>query len=112
MGRPRETLLTIALAVLGLPPLGQALAHEGHHHTAMGTVKAVEAAQLDLETKDGAAETFVLTEATVYKRGDAAAGNADVEVGERAVVMYETKEGRNLAIEVRLGVKKSEGQGG
>jgi multidrug efflux pump subunit AcrA (membrane-fusion protein) len=110
MNRPGSILLTLALAGAGLLTLAPAFAHEGHHHTAMGTVEAVEAAELDLETRDGKVETFVLTDTTAYRRADVATARADIEVGERAVVMYETKNGRNLAIEVKVGAKKTEGQ--
>ena len=112
MNRTRKTLLTLALAGAGTLTLAPAFAHEGHHHTAMGTVKAVEAAKLDLETKDGKVETFALTDATTYQRADAASTREDVAVGERAIVMYETKDSRNLAIEVKLGAKKAEAQAG
>lgn len=78
------------------------LAHEGHHHNAMGTVEIIDSAQLQLKTKDGKLETYVLTDATTYKRGDTAAKREDVQVGVRAVVMYETKGDKNIAIEVRL----------
>jgi YHS domain-containing protein len=98
---------TIAFAV-GAPTL----AHEGHHHNAMGTVRAVDAAQLQLETKDSKLEIFVLTDATTYKRGDAAAKREDVAVGARAVVMYESKDGKNVAIEVKLAATGHEGHEG
>lgn len=109
MNQPGRTLLTLALAGAALLAAAPVSAHEGHHHTAMGTVKTVDGAKLDLETKAGEL-TFALTETTSYKRADAAATREDVAAGERAVVMYETKDGRNLAIEVKLGAKKGEGQ--
>ena len=92
------TLAAVLVLVGGLP----AAAHEGHHHNAMGTVRAISSAELQLETKDGKREAFVLTDATQFKRNEIAAQRAEVKVGERAVVMYETKAGDNLAIEVKL----------
>lgn len=97
--------LTAAILLSAIP----ALAHEGHHHSAMGTVKALDTTRLDLETKDGKLETFVLTDATAYKRTDTPAKREDIRIGERAVVMYEMKEGRKLALEVRLGAAKPNG---
>jgi len=94
------------LTLVALSFAATARAHEGHHHDAMGTVKAIDAAKLDLETKEGTLESFVLTEKTTYKRGDAAATHHDVAVGDRAVVMYEKKDGKNVALEVKLGAKK------
>jgi len=102
------TLAALFALTLGAP----AVAHEGHHHNAMGTVRAVAAVELQIETKDNKLETFVLTDATTYKRGDAAARREDVKVGERAVVMYETKDGKNLAIEVKLAKSEHEGHEG
>jgi len=105
----RQGLLAAGIALLSTWP---ALAHEGHHHKAMGTIHAVQAAQVDLQTKDGKIESFQLTATTTYKRGDAAAKREDLKAGERAVVMYETKDGKNLAIEVKLGTAGHEGHEG
>jgi len=77
-------------------------AHEGHHHDAMGTVRAVREAQLELETQAGKIETFQLNDKTSYRRGEAAVKRENLEVGERAVVTYEMRGATNLAIEVRL----------
>jgi hypothetical protein len=98
---------TIALSVV----VAAARAHEGHHHNAMGTIRAVQANQLDLETTEGKIEVFVLTDTTSYKRGDAAAKKEDLVVGARAAVMYEAKGGKNLAIEIKLGTAGHEGHG-
>lgn len=98
---------TIALSVVVAP----ALAHEGHHHNAMGTIRAVQANQIDLETTESKIEVFVLTDTTSYKRGDSAAKKEDLVVGARAVVMYEAKDGKNLAIEIKLGAAGHEGHG-
>ena len=96
----RRTLLAAGLLLASAWP---ALAHEGHHHNAMGTIRAVQANQIDLETTEGKIEVFVLTDTTSYKRGDAAAKKEDLVVGARAAVMYEAKGGKNLAIEIKLG---------
>ena len=104
----RRSFVTAALIFAAVVP---ALAHEGHHHNAMGTIRAVQANQLDLETTEGKVEAFVLTDTTRYKRGDAAAKREDLAVGARAVVMYEAKDGKNLAIEVKLGTAEHEGHG-
>lgn len=104
----RWTLAAAVAFAVGAPTL----AHEGHHHNAMGTVRAVDAALLQLETKDSKLETFVLTDKTTYKRGDAVAKREDVLVGARAVVMYESKDGKNVAVEVKLASTGQEGQVG
>lgn len=106
MNCKRNLRLQLALlACIGIGLAAPARAHEGHHHTAMGTVKAIDAAKLDLETTDGKLESFVLTAGTTYKRGDVVARREDVSVAARAAVTYEMKDGKNIAIEVRLGAK-------
>ncbi len=95
--------LWLFLALVGAVGLPLATwAHEGHHHQAMGTVKSVAETELVVETADGKAQAFVLSEATKYLRGKAESKREAVAVGERAVVMYEKKEGADRALEVRL----------
>ena len=99
----------VSIATLAL--VATARAHEGHHHDAMGTVKAVDAMALQLETQEGKLMSFDLSGATTYKRGTAAATHHDIAVGDRAVVMYEKKGEKNAAVEVKLGVTKSASKG-
>ncbi len=100
----RQTIL--AAALLGaLATSGGALAHEGHHHDAMGTVEAVDAEQMTLTVSEEETLTFALTDETSYLRGDEAVSREDVAAGERAVVMYEKKDEINVAIEVKLSRK-------
>jgi len=112
MRTSRSNLQWALAALLALAVGAPAVAHEGHHHNAMGTVRAIAATELQLETKESKLETFVLTDATTYKRGDAGAKREDVQVGARAVVMYETKDGKNVAIEVKLAATGHEGHEG
>lgn len=79
------------------------LAHEGHHHTALGVVKAIAEAELELETTEGETQTFLLTQKTAFRRADTAVSQDEVEVGERAAVMYEETDGVKTALEVELG---------
>ena len=100
----RQTIL--AAALLGaLAMSGGVLAHEGHHHDAMGTVEAVDAEQMTLTVSEEETLTFALTDETSYVRGDEAVSREDVAAGERAVIMYEKKDDVNTAIEVKLGPK-------
>ena len=96
--------MAACLALIGLVVVrAAALAHEGHHHRAMGTVKLIHEERLVLALSEGKEQTFVLSEATKYLRGSAATTKGDVAAGERAVVMYESKEGAHRALEVKLG---------
>ena len=98
--------MILAAALLGaLATSGGVLAHEGHHHDAMGTVEAVDAEQMTLAVGEEETLTFALTEETSYLRGDEAVSREDVAAGERAVVMYVKKDDVNTAIEVKLGPK-------
>jgi hypothetical protein len=100
--------VTWALIAVSLGVTGAALAHEGHeHHQAMGTVQAVDASKLELKGTEGTDWSFVLSEETTFRRGATDVDREDVAVGERAVVTYETEEGVDRALEVRLAEKRS-----
>ena len=102
--RSLGALLTLVALFVSPGVLG---AHEGHHHQAMGTVKMIHENHLVLTLADEKEQTFVLSEATKYLRGEAEAKREEVVAGERAVVVYEKKDGADHAIEVKLGEKKS-----
>lgn len=95
----------IALAAILAAP-AVLVAHEGHHHQAMGTVKMLHENHLMLTISEGKEQSFVLSEETKYLRGETTVTRDEVTVGERAVVMYETEDGSDRALEVRLGAKK------
>ena len=101
--RSLGALLTLVALFVSPSVLG---AHEGHHHQAMGTVKMIHENHLMLTISEEKEQTFVLTEATKFVRGETETTKDDVSAGERAVVMYETKEGADHALEVKLGEKK------
>ena len=95
----QRTLSTAFLTALLLTAV--AVAHEGHHHTAMGTIEAVDDGQITL-AMDEKTETFRFTDETTFTRGEEEVARDDAALGERAVVMYETKDKIHLAIEVKL----------
>lgn len=82
-------------------------AHEGHHHTALGTIRSIEATQLELETKEGKTLVFVLTDKTTYKHGDSAVSRDHLKATARVAVMYEVKDGKNFAIAIKLAAMSS-----
>jgi hypothetical protein len=86
MNRRFAVILMAMLAIAGLhgPLLG---AHEGHAHNVMGTVKAVQNGQIDVQDKAGKTTTFKLTPATKILRGKIAAAVGDIKIGERVVVI-------------------------
>lgn len=85
--------------------------HEGHHHTALGTIRSLEATQLELETKEGKTLVFVLTDKTLYKHGNSTVSREHLKAAARVAVMYELKDGRNVAIEIKLGAMSTEQPG-
>mgnify|MGYP001587411949 CR=1 FL=1 len=97
------SLMILTLALSAAPPLA---AHQGHRHEAKGTVQSSTAEMLNLKTVDGKEQSFAVTADTKCQRADAAARCSEIAAGERAVVTYETKEGANLALEVKLAKKQ------
>lgn len=97
----RTRIPSIAL-LAALALAATSFAHEGHHHDAMGTIEAIDDSQLTLATAEDETEIFVLTDETSYARGEETVTREEVSVGERAVVMYEKKDGANVAFEVKL----------
>lgn len=94
--------LALAVVAMLIVPGRTLLAHEGHEHKALGTVAAIDAKEIRVKTQDGKTVAFVLSSETTYKAGEARAERADAKVGSRVVVVYEEKDGRNLAHEVLL----------
>jgi predicted MarR family transcription regulator len=79
-------LLTIVIA---LAVAATALAHGGHKHQFLGTVKTLHENHLVVNTTDGKEVTFTLTEKTRYTKGSAAATKADLREGVRVSVSVE-----------------------
>jgi len=79
-----------------------ALAHGGQVHV-LGTVKAVQADTLTVETPKHTEVTVKLSPDTHFEKGKAAATAKDLAVGER-VVVHTRKDGDALtAVEVHIG---------
>ncbi len=92
---PRTCWATIAVALLA----SAALAHEGGMHE-KGTVKAITATSLELQTAQGE-KTFAITPRTEFVKGRAAAKASDLRPGDRVVVHARLKDGVLEATEVR-----------
>jgi len=76
----------IAVSILTLLAATTALAHGGHVHNVMGTVKTIQAGQLVVEKTDGAEMTVILNSATKYEKGGQPASHADLVAGARVSV--------------------------
>ena len=105
VGRRIGAWLTAAL--IGLLPVG-AFAHPGHTHMVMGTIKALDATHIVVETTDAKTHAtkpvdIALTDATRYRRGNAATQRSALKPGERVVVSYTEAKDVLTASEVRVG---------
>lgn len=89
-----------AAAILALP--GGLLAHEGHVHKVMGTVAVIDAAHIEVDTKDGKKESYPLTKDTKYLRGKAPAAIGDAKVGTRVVLSVVEQDGKKSVTEVLM----------
>ncbi|MGH9161903.1 MAG: hypothetical protein ACRD2X_18205 [Vicinamibacteraceae bacterium] len=79
--------VSFALAVVASPPL---VAHEGHDHKVMGTVKSIDAKRIEVEDGGGKTTWFSVTDDTKILRGQAVEELTGVRVGERVVVIGRT----------------------
>jgi hypothetical protein len=106
----KERLGWLVLALTLAAPVG-ALAHEGHEHRLMGTIKSVDATHLvlvttDAKTKQEKAVDVALTSKTKFRRGDAPTEGTALKAGERAVVSVGDGKEPLKATEVRVGAAK------
>ena len=80
----RRIALVAALAlVVGAPA---AWAHDGHVHTIMGTVTALDAKTVKVKTPSGEVLSIAITPKTSVLRDKKKAAIRDVQVGRRVVV--------------------------
>ncbi len=77
-------------------------AHEGHDHTVMGTVTAVDANHIEVKTQEGKVVSARVNENTTYFKGKTPATLDDVKVGLRAVLKVTGEEKKLRARLVRL----------
>jgi Cu/Ag efflux protein CusF len=101
----RRGVLLVLMAGLSLVLGRAAAAHEGHDHKVMGTVSAIQENQLEVKGTDGKSVTVTLNDKTKILRGKEKATKAEIQTGERIVVVYFSKDKANIAREVRLAPK-------
>ena len=91
----------LALGVLAVPFLAHA--HEGHSHTALGTVERIGKTRIDVKDANGVVTSYVLAGITRVFRGETAATVASLKPGDRVVVEFEEEAGVKTAVKIRLG---------
>jgi predicted MarR family transcription regulator len=99
-------MLKIAsLFLVSLLVAASALAHGGHSHTILGTVKVVNDGHLLVTTKDGKEVTVHLTAGTKYTKADRRAKRSDLVPGSRVSIQL-AKDSKS-AETVKIGSPKS-----
>ena len=96
----KGTFVFFLFVILAFP--ARLVAHEDHEHKVMGTVTAVDASHVEIETTDGEQTSVQLNEETEYHRGRSPAVAADIKVGDRIALTAVEKDGKPTASEVRL----------
>jgi hypothetical protein len=105
----RNGLKPALLFAAALLPIAS-VAHPKHEHMALGTVRSVAEARLELETADGSPLSVLVTAETVIERAGGAISLEDIHPGERVAVRYvEDEEGRHVAKQVLLGAAPERG---
>lgn len=105
----------VTAAFLGLAGLGgTVLAHEGHEHKIMGTITAIDAGRIEVEseTDAGTSKTaLVINKDTRFRAGKEDAQAADARVGSRVVVTWMEHDGQKIALEIMLPAKPATSSG-
>ena len=76
-----------------------AFAHEGNEHV-RGTVTAVSAQSITVQTSPKATKTLTVSDKTTFKRGGKAAHLADLKVGDRVVIDVPEKTTQALLVQI------------
>jgi predicted sulfurtransferase len=83
----RLAAIVVVLCAISLIAPRLVLAHEGHNHKVMGTVKSIQEKHLEVQDTTGKTSMVMITDQTKILRGKTAAALADIKVGERIVVI-------------------------
>ena len=95
-------IVLMAAAVLLVAPAGWA--HEGHVHTIMGTVTALDAGHVAVKTPSGEILSIAITDKTAVVRAKRKVAIAEIQVGRRVVVDIGNGEDPLIAREIQVGV--------
>ena len=89
------------IPLLVMPPV--ALAHDGHIHTVMGTVTAVDQKHVEIKTPSGEVLSIALNEKTTFLRAKKKIDPAELKVGKRVVIGIGNGEDPLIAGEIQIG---------
>jgi hypothetical protein len=97
----RLALVAAVALVLAVPVVS---AHEGHVHTIMGTVTALDAKHVEVKTPSGEILSIAITGKTSVLRAKRKVAITEIQVGRRVVVDIGNGEDPLIAREIQLGV--------
>lgn len=95
----------IAAAVLALTLVvpARSYAHDGHAHTAMGTITSIQGTNLMVKTKDGKSVMVMLDAKTRITQGKTTVTPSALKVGDRIVAEGPEHEKMIMAATVKVG---------
>src|SRR3954462_1721127 len=100
----RFAIVALSAAVIPLlVAVPVALAHDGHIHTVMGTVTAVDQKHVEVKTPSGEVLSIALNEKTTFVRAKKKIDPAELTVGKRVVVGIGNGEDPLIAGEIQIG---------
>ena len=95
----------LALSVL-LAMAVPLVAHDGHKHSTLGTIEAVQGVHVQLKQTDGTTITLMLDKETTVTRGKEKLDAKALKPGQRAAVDYSGEGAMLMAHAIRIGAKK------
>jgi hypothetical protein len=105
----RRSIVRFAVVTLGAGAIAlffalpAALAHDGHIHTVMGTVTAVDQKHVEIKTPSGEVLSIALNEKTTFVRAKKKIDPAELTVGKRVVIGIGNGEDPLIAGEIQIG---------
>jgi len=99
-GRAAGLMIVVVCSVLILSTV--AFAHDNEQHV-MGTVTKVDEGSITVKTKAGETKTVMVTPSTKYVKGEVAATQKDLRMGDRVVIHAAPMGDMLHATEVRIG---------
>jgi hypothetical protein len=100
----RFAIIALSAAVVPLVvALPAAFAHDGHIHTVMGTVTAVDQKHVEIKTPGGEVLSIALNEKTTFVRAKKKIDPAELKIGKRVVIGIGNGEDPLIAGEIQIG---------
>jgi hypothetical protein len=99
----RFAIIAFSAAVIPLLVAPPVAAHDGHIHTVMGTVTAVDQKHVEIKTPSGEVLSIALNDKTTFVRAKKKIDPAELKVGKRVVIGIGNGEDPLIAGEIQIG---------